>query len=155
MACARDVDIVITRQCLTLQKHCASIQALTRRARAMCVYICVYMRLCLAYVCVCTYMCVCICMYARAWCPLSFDRYVMHKYFMTWATGARVRVRTLDHRIFSLRHLSKKRKKKKNSLERKLGSKFPNFGKNHVYTRDYGREGGWTIKIWTIPNDKR
>lgn len=119
MACARNVDIVITRQCLTLQKHCASIQALTRRAHAcVCIYIYIYTcvcagaRACVSYVCVCMYMCV----YARVWCPLSFDRYVMHKYFMTWATGARVPVRTLDHRIFWLCHLSREKKKKKKIL---------------------------------------
>ena len=124
----------------------------------VCVYIYIYIytcvcagaRACVSYVCVCMYMCV----YARVWCPLSFDRYVMHKYFMTWATGARVPVRTLDHRIFWLCHLSReKKKKKKFSGKKGIGSKFP-FREITNHARLYWRR--WTIKIWTIPiEDKK
>lgn len=138
MACARNVDIVITRQCLTLQKHCASIQALTRRAHAyVCVYIYMYVcagaRACVSYVCarVCTWMC----MYARVWCPLSFDRYVMHKYFMTWATGARVPVPWTIAYFDSVTC----RKKKKKFSGKKFSARNFHLGKNQrVYTRDHG-----------------
>lgn len=46
----------------------------------------------------CVSMCAAVCVV----CPLSFDRYVMHRYFITWLLVLVYLFRTFDHRIFRL-----------------------------------------------------
>lgn len=142
MACARNVDIVITRQCLNPTKALCIYTGAYAPCTRMCVYIYIYTRVCVrahalvsrTCVCVCMYMYVCVCARVVSSFIRSLrDAQVFHD--VGYWCSCTCSYLGSSH-ILTLSLVERKKKKKKNSLERKESARNFHFGRSQI-TRDY------------------